>query len=377
MMDLLLIVFHSQDSSDVVSVNLLHNPQLFIGVTERGTVLTNYVPACHHGYLEILPRFHLAFFDLPSFPQSAKVSGMVTMFDGQVTTPMITTSNGLVYRLSEYGKVMQGFPVSTNGEILNAPAIADVDGDGKKDIIVFSGNKIYAINDAGSILDNFPVTVPSYQTILSSPVIADINGDGSVDIVAVTQEGLVVAYDKTGKMLDGFPLQTGINGGSTPAIFLTKNSGVGIAVASDDGYIYAWQTVAGLSNVSSLKLPWPQYLRDERNTSFDATTLASTPFVSGFFPAGRTYNWPNPVGKENAYKTHIRYYIGTEASVHIKIYDMAGDLVTQFNGPGQGGLDNEVEWDVSNIQSGVYFAHIDAQGTNGSGSAIIKIAVIK
>ncbi|HMD14705.1 MAG TPA: FG-GAP-like repeat-containing protein, partial [Bacteroidota bacterium] len=294
----------SQDSSDVVSVNLLHNPQLFIGVTERGTVLTNNIPLFATAVWGYFPNL-LGFFYLPSFSSSAKVTGMVTMFDGQGTTPVITTSSGLVYSLGgKYGKVMQGFPVSTNGEILNAPAIADIDGDGKKDIVVFSGNKIYAINDAGSILDNFPITVPSYQTILSSPVIADVNGDGSVDIVAVTQEGLVVAYDKTGKMLDGFPLQTGINGGSTPAIFLTKNSGVGIAVASDDGYIYAWQTVAGLPNVSSLKLPWPQYLRDERNTSFDATALSSTPFVSGFFPAGRTYNWPNPVGKENAYKTH-------------------------------------------------------------------------
>ena len=366
----------SQDSSDIVSVNLLHNPQLFIVVTERGTVLTNYVPLVITLVWKSCVDFN-GFIGLPSLPPSAKVTGMVTMFNGQVTTPIITTSNGMIYRLGECGKEIQGFPISTNGDILNAPAIADVDGDGKKDIVVFSGNKIYAINDAGSVLDNFPVTVPSYQTILSSPVVADLNGDGSVEIVAVTQEGLVVAYDKTGKLLDGFPLQTGINGGSTPAVFLTKNSGVGIAVASDDGFIYAWETVSGLPNVSSLKLPWPQYLRDERNTGFDATTLSSTPLASGFFPAGRTYNWPNPVGKENAYKTHIRYYIGTDASVHIKIYDLAGDLVTQFNGPGQGGLDNEVEWDVSNIQSGVYFAHIDAQGTSGSGSAIIKIAVIK
>ena len=52
-------------------------------------------------------------------------------------------------------------------------------------------------------------------------------------------------------------------------------------------------------------------------------------------------------------------------------------VVKSTNGPGQGGLDNEVEWDVTQIQSGVYFAHIDAQGTNGSGSAVIKIAVIK
>ena len=64
---------------------------------------------------------------------------------------------------------------------------------------------------------------------------------------------------------------------------------------------------------------------------------------------------------------------------------MAGDIAASVSGgtlflneaSGQGGLDNEVDWDVSSIQSGVYFAHIGADGTNGSGHAVIKIAVIK
>ncbi|MBI1806705.1 MAG: hypothetical protein HYR76_06595 [Ignavibacteria bacterium] len=54
--------------------------------------------------------------------------------------------------------------------------------------------------------------------------------------------------------------------------------------------------------------------------------------------------------------------------------------MTDFGGKefaGVGGLDNEVEWDVSDVQSGVYFAHIDARGTGTSGNAVIKIAVVK
>ncbi len=93
----------SQDTSDIVSVNLLHNPQLFSGVTERGTVLTNNIPLFITDVWGYFPDF-LGFFDLPSFPKSAKVTGMVTMFDGQVTTPIITTSNGLVYRLGDAEK---------------------------------------------------------------------------------------------------------------------------------------------------------------------------------------------------------------------------------------------------------------------------------
>jgi hypothetical protein len=65
------------------------------------------------------------------------------------------------------------------------------------------------------------------------------------------------------------------------------------------------------------------------------------------------------------------------ARVRIKIFDLAGDLVADFAGPGVGGLDNEVLWDVSGIQSGVYFARIEATGDAGSGIAIVKIAVVK
>jgi hypothetical protein len=73
----------------------------------------------------------------------------------------------------------------------------------------------------------------------------------------------------------------------------------------------------------------------------------------------------------------IRYYVRDQASVTIKIFDMAGDLVTTLQGPGTAGMDNEVVWDLAGVGSGIYFAHIDAAGNAGSGSAVVKIAVVK
>ena len=61
----------------------------------------------------------------------------------------------------------------------------------------------------------------------------------------------------------------------------------------------------------------------------------------------------------------------------IKIFDLAGDLVTEFAGPGIGGLDNEVAWDVRDIQSGVYVARIEAAGAGQSAVAFVKVAVVK
>jgi len=125
-------------------------------------------------------------------------------------------------------------------------------------------------------------------------------------------------------------------------------------------------------------MSWPQYLQNARKTSLISTLLASAPRSAEFFPSSLAYNWPNPVTVDQEFVTYIRYFVGEEARVHIKIFDGSGDMVTEFDGPGIGGIENEISWNVSEISSGIYFAHIEASGLNGGdGSAIIKIAVVK
>jgi hypothetical protein len=91
-------------------------------------------------------------------------------------------------------------------------------------------------------------------------------------------------------------------------------------------------------------------------------------------PKDKFYNWPNPVyGKT----TNIRYYLGSAASsIKIKIMDLSGELVTTLTGTVNAGLDNEVVWDVSNVQSGIYVGVIEMEGGCGE-TASIKIAVVK
>jgi hypothetical protein len=76
-------------------------------------------------------------------------------------------------------------------------------------------------------------------------------------------------------------------------------------------------------------------------------------------------------------RTFIRYYLSQDASVTIKIYNLAGDRVAELQGPGFGGFDNEVEWNVSAVQSGIYFARIEARNSTSGGVRIVKVAVVK
>jgi hypothetical protein len=102
---------------------------------------------------------------------------------------------------------------------------------------------------------------------------------------------------------------------------------------------------------------------------------SGTNAVDEFFPKSKAYNWPNPVyGGE----TNIRFYVSQDSDVFIKIFDLAGDLVAELKDRAVGGFDNEIVWDVNNIQSGVYFAHLNViSSSGGEDYKIIKIAVIK
>jgi hypothetical protein len=292
---------------------------------------------------------------------------------------VFTTTDGLLHVVDSRLEPVSGFPVDTRGEVLSPPALADVDGDGVRDIIVFSDTRICVYNVAGASLDYFPISIQSGNPIASAPVVADVNGDGSVEIVAVTGDGLVVAYDGTGNLATGFPLQAGI-GDQSVAVFdvlspVLNKVPIGLAVASSlDGSVSGWITGSYAVPGLAPNRPWPQYQKDAQHGGFASEPLSGSPLSSEFFPAGRAYNWPNPVYDG---KTYIRYFVRENASVRVKVFDLAGDLVTEFPGPGIGGVDNEVAWEVSGVQSGIYFARIEAAGAGNSGVAVVKVAVVK
>ena len=89
------------------------------------------------------------------------------------------------------------------------------------------------------------------------------------------------------------------------------------------------------------------------------------------------YELDEPLGIEQL-DGYIRYYInGIGASTIIKIVDLAGNLVTTLNGTSYSNADNEIIWDVSSVQSGVYYGIIESDIDGNKEKRVIKIAVIK
>ena len=86
----------------------------------------------------------------------------------------------------------------------------------------------------------------------------------------------------------------------------------------------------------------------------------------------RTYNYPNPI--EDGY-TKFRFFVYNAINVSVKIYDSLGFLIKKLesNALIQNEY-NEIYWDASNVDSGLYFADIQS---NLKESKLIKVVVIK
>jgi hypothetical protein len=90
-------------------------------------------------------------------------------------------------------------------------------------------------------------------------------------------------------------------------------------------------------------------------------------------PENMAFNYPNPA-KEH---TKIRYFLKQDAEVIIRIYDISGMLVDEFNGHGEGETHNELLWDCYRFASGVYLCRVEAKSENEKQVVFFKMAVVK
>lgn len=251
----------------------------------------------------------------------------------------------------------------------NLLSLTDLKNDGNNYLLYTFNNKSIAKTINGTNADNFPFTDNQEIGFTGNVISADFFGSDNAEIFSVTNDGRIYGIDgSTSNIVDGFPIMMGNYTSSTLSYF-TLDGKSALAVMEDQNYFYIW-TVSSTSG----NLIWSEENGNANNTNY-LPAAKITNRVNSFLPKDKSYNYPNPV---YGVTTNIRYFVNEDSKINIKIFDISGAFVTELNNTAKGGFDNETVWNVSNIQSGVYLAIIEAVGNSGKTEKnIIKIAVVK
>lgn len=158
-----------------------------------------------------------------------------TQYDDGLLSPAPTPTTPVYLNAPAYANKKVDVELARE-TIVNAPAIGDLNGDGKQEIVVttFTGT-IYAIGSDGAILSGFPKRLPEVPSCpldpmapkptpcmdeqvriargaFASPVLVDMNGDGKLDIIQAAFDSKIYVVDSTGADVDGWPLDIHYNG---------------------------------------------------------------------------------------------------------------------------------------------------------------------
>ncbi|WP_370324120.1 cell wall-binding repeat-containing protein [Euzebya sp.] len=202
----------------------------------------------------------------------------VADLDGDLSPDIVaTTWDGRLYAIDARGRVLDGFPVSVDPDLsadpteadhrkrgfLAAPTIADLDGDGAREVVAAAlDGHLYAWQADGTPRDGFPVRLadpdePEFSggELIATPAVGDVDGDGDLEIVSGSSE----VYGAT----------TGAPGGIEEAVTgLVTNLVAGLAggstrlyVVEDDGtFADGWPVAVNAILPDILPLVGPQHV---------------------------------------------------------------------------------------------------------------------
>jgi len=140
-------------------------------------------------------------------------SAAVADLDGDGKPEIIVPRGGLVVVWRADGTVLWRYATG-QGRIWSSPVVGDFVGDSKLEVAVAARDRVFLLNAAGQVLPGFPVI---WQDELRSLAGGDVDGDGKLDLIAsLARSGptdVVNAFRGDGTQVMGFPPnQTGTSG---------------------------------------------------------------------------------------------------------------------------------------------------------------------
>ena len=229
----------------------------------------------------------------------------------------------------------------------------------------------------------------------SSISLGDIDSDGLDEIIYVSDQGMIVAYNANGTLVNNFPVGNNYNG----IVLITQslNNEINLICRKDShiDIIYINGDVISLPSINhdsdimvinnkltdgsryydfeiSNNSYWVQRYNNHSHYPLSSGTHESYSDYPSSKKVQTFYNYPNPI-KDN--QTQFRFFINDLTDIEIKIYNLSGYLIDELKMSSQNITQheyNEIQWNCSDLLPGLYFAEII---TDNGQEHIIKMVV--
>ncbi len=177
---------------------------------------------------------------LSNFPKDAggpvSSSPVAVSLEGGMGLEILVASGSRLACITASGDVCRGFPVDLGpkASIAGDPAAADLEGDGRPEVVVaLTDGRIVAVKAGGGTRVLATAAVAGV-----GPTLADLDGDGRPEVVIGTRDGLLHAFRTRGGEMPGFPVRMG--GAVTSAAAVGRIAGrLAVVVGDEDGRLNA------------------------------------------------------------------------------------------------------------------------------------------
>ena len=258
-------------------------------------------------------------------------------------------------------------------QIVNPPALIDLDGDSSLDLVYSDGSSIYAIAPSGANLSGWPKRLSdlfplTWEAVSNGSITGTASSSGGLVLLG-TDYGLLYALDGHGRSLTGYPRK--VSRTFTSSIDILPHPD-GVRILYTDGDYVRWRSVQ--SNARIGRNSWSTTWSDLSRSAYAAPSGGWIGTSDRWLQlTDRFVVYPNPSRGE---RVGFHFTAPDEGTARLEIMTLTGELVLKESMRLSGG-DHEFIISMSDKASGIYLCRLVVTSGGRSVEAYRKFAIVR